>query len=148
VSYTNVRRWALRSGLKVTKLGKIKKTFSAETAKVQASYARFCRLYLALLADTNCEMVFQDETFVNQYHARAYAVVDLRDASTRLEGAKKGMRWCLSSAITKRGEIEVVDPERHPENNVNSMSGRWTFCPNKSQANPFSSVHPPRLALR
>jgi len=134
VSYTNVRRWALRSGMRVTKLGKIKKTFSAETAKVQASYARFCRLYLGFLADTNCIMVFADESFVNQYHARAYAVVDLRDASTRLEGAKKGMRWCLATAITSEGEIEILDPADHPENNVNSMSGRWTFCPNKSQA--------------
>jgi hypothetical protein len=134
VSYTNVRRWALHSGMKVTKLGKIKKTFSAETAKVQASYARFCRLYVALLADPNCQMVFADESFVNQYHARAYAVVDLRDPSTRLEGAKKGMRWCLATAITSLGEIEVLDPAPHPENNVNSMSGRWTFCPNKSQA--------------
>lgn len=46
LSYDNVRRWALRSGMRVTKLGKIKKTYSAETAKVQASYARFCRLYV------------------------------------------------------------------------------------------------------
>ncbi len=132
--YTNVRRWALRSGMKVTLLGKIKKTFSAESAKVQASYARFCRLYLAALADANCQMVFQDESYVNQFHARAYAVVDVQDPSTRFEGAKKGMRYCLSTAITNLGEIEVVDPNHHPENNVNSQSGRWTFCPNKSQA--------------
>ena len=132
--YTNVRRWALRSGMKVTKLGKIKKTFSAESAKVQASYARFCRLYLAALADANCQMVFQDESYVNQFHARAYAVVDVQDPSTRFEGAKKGMRYCLSTAITNLGEIELVDPAHHAANNVNSQSGRWTFCPNKSQA--------------
>ena len=95
--YANVRRWALRSGMKVTKLGKIKKTFSAESAKVQATYARFCRLYLAALADANCQMVFQDESYVNQFHARAYAVVDVQDPLTRLEGAKKGMRYCLST---------------------------------------------------
>lgn len=132
--YTNVRRWALRSGMKVTKLGKIKKTFSAESAKVQASYARFCRLYLAALADATCQMVFQDESYVNQFHARAFAVVDLQDTSTRLEGAKKGMRYCLSTAITNLGEIELIDPANHAADNVNSQSGRWTFCPNKSQA--------------
>jgi hypothetical protein len=120
--------------MKVTKLGKIKKTYSAETAKVQASYARFCRLYVTALADANCQMVFQDESFMNQFHARAYAVVDLQDPSTRLEGAKKGMRYCFSTAITNQGEIEVIDPEDHPENNVNSKSGRWIFCPNASQA--------------
>ena len=134
ISYTNVRRWALRSGMKVTKLGKIKKTFSAESAKVQASYAFFCRSYMEFLEDENVEMVFQDESFVNQFHARAYAIVDLQDASTRLEGAKKGMRQCMSTAITGRGEIELIDPEPHPADNVLSKSGRWLFCPNKSQA--------------
>jgi hypothetical protein len=133
ISYTNVRRWALRSGMKVTKLGKIKKTFSAETAKVQSVYARFCRDYLVFLSDATCIMVFLDESFVNQYHARSYAVVDITDPRTRLEGAKKGMRWCLATAITHLGEIELLDPFQHPANNVNSTSGRWTFCPNKSQ---------------
>lgn len=134
ITYTNVRRWALRTGMKVTKLGKLKKTFSAESAKVQAAYAFFCRSYIEFLEDENVEFVFQDESFVNQFHARAYAVVDVQDASTRLEGAKKGMRWCLSTAITGKGEIELIDPEPHPEDNVNSKSGRWIFCPNKSQA--------------
>jgi transposase len=134
ISYTNVRRWAKRSGMHVTKLGKIKKTFSSETAKVQSCYARFCRDYMTYLLDAEYIMVYADESFVNQYHARAYAVVDLTDAATRLEGAKKGMRWCLATAITHLGEIEVVDPFLHPANNVDSKSGRWTFCPNKSQA--------------
>ena len=50
--------------MKVTKLGKIKKTFSAETAKVQSVYARFCRDYLVFLSDATWIMVFLDESFV------------------------------------------------------------------------------------
>ena len=133
LTYTNVRRWALRQGMKVTKLGKIKKTFSAESAKIQAWYARFCREYINFTEDPNVVIVFADESFVNQFHARSYAVVDIGNKETRLEGAKKGMRWCMATAITRYGEIEKLDPMPHPPGNTDSMSGRWTFCPNRSQ---------------
>lgn len=133
LTYCNIRRWALRQGMRVTKLGKIKKTFSAESAKIQAWYARFCRQYIIFTEDENVVIVFADESFVNQFHARSYAVVDISKKETRLEGAKKGMRWCMATAITRYGEIELLDPLRHPPSNIDSKSGRWTFCPNRSQ---------------
>jgi hypothetical protein len=130
--YQNVRRWCSKEGMKVTKLGKIKRTYSAENSKIQAWYARFCRAYIAYAEDPNVVLIFCDESFVNQFHARNYAIVDTRNPQTRLEGAKKGMRYCMCTAITSFGEIEIIDPLKGLGFNP-AMSGRWYFCPNKSQ---------------
>jgi hypothetical protein len=133
IQYQNVRRWCSRQGYKVTKLDhKIKRTYSSENSRIQAWYARFCRSYVSYAEDPNVVLVFCDESYVNQFHARNYAVVDTHDRRTRLEGAKKGMRWCMASAITAFGEIECIDP-LHGLGHNPAMSGRWYFCPNKSQ---------------
>jgi hypothetical protein len=130
--YQNVRRWCSKQGMRVTKLGKIKRTYSGENSKIQAWYAAFCRTYIAYADDPNVVFIFCDESYVNQFHARNYAVVDTRNPQTRLEGAKKGMRYCMATGITLFGEIEVIDPLQGQGFNP-AKSGRWYFCPNKSQ---------------
>ena len=129
VDYQKVRRWCLKNGMRVTKLGMMKRSYSAENTRIQALYAVFCRQYLAYAADPDVVFVFTDESYINQYHSRNYAVVDVNDDSTRPPEAKKGMRWCMCTAITKLGEIEVLDRAR-PDG---TRSARWIFCPNKSQ---------------
>jgi hypothetical protein len=129
VDYQKVRRWCHQNGMRVTKLGMMKRSYSAENTRIQALYAVFCRMYLAYAVDPDVVMVLTDESFINQYHARNYAVVDLNDDSTRPPEAKKGMRWCMCTAITKLGEIEVLDRAR-PDG---TKSARWMFSPNSSQ---------------
>lgn len=106
-------------------IGKIKRTYSGENSvATQVWYAVFCRTYISHADDPNVVLIFCDESYVNQFHANSYAIVDTRNPQTRLEGAKKGMRYCMATGITSFGEIEVIDPLQGLGFNP-AESGRW-----------------------
>jgi hypothetical protein len=90
-----------------------------------------------------CEVVQSQAALKKKRHGLEIAVP--RDATSkrhirRLEGAKKGMRYCMCTAITKFGEIEMIDPLNGLGFNP-AMSGRWYFCPNKSQEKRQGKVY-------
>jgi len=74
-------------------------------------------------------VIYVDESYCNEKHAKEYAVCKLDDISTWSDLVKDGRRLCFCTAISEDGEIATLDTARPAE----CESSRWIFCPNKDQ---------------
>ena len=116
ITIKKMSTWCKNNGYRTVDL-RGKKTIG-ESAEQNAKCAKFCRLMHSSLANPAKLQVYQDESYVNEKHARNQSLANPDDEETVPCNTKKGRRHCFSDAITKYGEVP---------------GARWIFCPNKDQ---------------
>lgn len=117
ITYHAMRRWAKRNGYIWTSHLRSRKMTLATTEKAQAAAAMYSRKFVDI---GGRPVIYQDESYINQYHSSRFAVANVSIPDTMPHATKKGKRLCFSTAIAKYvGELKDC---------------RWIFCPNKTEA--------------
>jgi hypothetical protein len=117
ITYHAMRRWAKRNGYIWTSHLRSRKMTLATTEKAQAAAAMYCRKFVDI---GGRPVIYQDESYINQYHSSRFAVANASIPDTMPHATKKGKRLCFATAIAKHvGELKEC---------------RWIFCPDKTEA--------------
>ncbi len=125
ITYQKVRRWCLSNNWLFKKITKRSKASLETSARMNALYAAYAEQFFAASEDENSVPIYLDESYCNEKHSQAYAVLNPDDPDTWPDYIKDGRRWCFCTAISKSGEIAVLDGP--------GSDSRWMFCPNKDQ---------------
>jgi transposase len=124
ITYQKVRRWCQLNNWLFTKITKRSKATLETCARMNALYAAYAEHFFAESENENSVAIYQDESYCNEKHSQAYAVLNPDEPDTWPDYIKDGRRWCFSTAICEKGEIATLD---------SSNDSRWMFCPNKDQ---------------
>jgi hypothetical protein len=100
------------------------KTTLENSTRMNTLYATYAQLFFAESENPNSVFIYVDESYCNEKHNKAFAVLKPDDAESWPKYHKDGRRWCFCTAICAKGEIATLDVD---------MSSRWVFCPNKDQ---------------
>ena len=130
LTYQRVRRWCRSNKWIFKKITKVKGIVSDNSATV-AACTRYCRRFYAEVQNGNVVVIYLDESYCNEKHAKRFAVCKVDDQSTWSDEVKDGRRLCFCTAICEEGEISTLDSNRPAD----SRDSRWTFSPNKDQMN-------------
>lgn len=131
ITYKRVRSWCLRNGYKNNLLKNKKRSTLEDDTKTRLLAIQFAEAFVARADRPETVFIGQDESYVDEHHARAYGVCNVVDAETVPSATKKGRRICICDAIATTadlqtsGELTQLDPDRERNPRV-----RWTFRPN------------------
>jgi hypothetical protein len=136
LSYQRVVRWCHRHRWLFSKITK-RKGIVEDASDMHGLYADYCEKLFSFVDARDMILpplrqrivIYLDESYCNEKHAKQYAVCKLDDFSTWSDVVKDGRRLCFCTAISEDGEIATLDTARPAE----CESSRWIFCPNKDR---------------
>lgn len=124
ISYQKVRRWCVGHNWLFRKIEQRGKATLENSTRMNTLYATYAQILFAESDNPNVVFIYLDESYCNEKHNKAFAVLKPDDAESWPKYVKDGRRWCFCTAISAFGEIASLDID---------FSSRWIFCPNKDQ---------------